>query len=56
MAIKMASNELVDLCLGGGMEVLKFVHRLELDDVEPVREHPIRLPLQQMLCLVGRNV
>jgi hypothetical protein len=34
------------------MQVLELVHRLELDDIESIRQHPVRFPLQQMLTLV----
>lgn len=48
----MTPYELVDLLLGGGMQILELVHCLELDDVEAVRNYSVRLPLQQVLSLV----
>jgi hypothetical protein len=36
------------------MQVLEFVHCLELDNVESIRQHPVRFPFQQMLTLVRR--
>ena len=35
--VKVAANELVDLLLGGRVEVLELVHGLEFDDVQPIR-------------------
>ena len=34
------------------MQVLELVHRLELDDIQSIRQHSVRFPLQQMLTLV----
>jgi hypothetical protein len=34
------------------MQVLELVHCLELDNIESIRQHPVRFPLQQMLTLV----
>lgn len=56
MSVEVATDELVDLCFAGGVEVLEFVHSLELDDVETVRKNAIRLPLQKMLALVGGDM
>lgn len=33
MAVEMAAHKLVNLGLAGGMEILKFMHSLEFDDV-----------------------
>jgi hypothetical protein len=37
MAIKVTPHKLIDLRLGCRMQILKLVHRLELDDIQPVR-------------------
>lgn len=52
----MTANEFVDFRLALGMKVLEFVHRLELDDIETVREDAVRLSLEQMFALVGGDV
>ena len=33
MSVEVSTDKLVDLRLSGGVEILEFVHRLELDDV-----------------------
>lgn len=38
------------------MQILELMHRLELHHVQPIRQHPVRLPLQQMLRLVRRDM
>jgi hypothetical protein len=45
MAIEMPTNKVINLCLGSGVQVLEFVHRLELDDVETVGDDAIRFTL-----------
>lgn len=56
MTIEMATYEFVDLCFGGSVEVLEFVHSLELDDVQAIGKNTIRFPLEEMLGLVSGNV
>lgn len=56
MTIEMAAYEFVDLCFGGSVEVLEFVHSLELDDVQAIGKNTIRFPLEEMLGLVSGNV
>ena len=46
----------MDLSLGGSVQVLEFVHRLELDNVEPVGYDTVRLPLQEVFRFVCRDV
>jgi hypothetical protein len=46
MTIEMASHELVDLSFRCRVQILKFVHSLEFDNVEPIWEYPVRFPLQ----------
>jgi hypothetical protein len=41
VSVKVTSDELVDLGLGKGVQVLELVHRLELDDVETVGENSV---------------
>ena len=36
VSIKVPANELVDFGFALGMEILKFVHGLELDHIKPV--------------------
>ncbi len=48
----MSTNELVNLRLACCMQVLEFVHRLELDDIQPVWQDTIRFTLQQMLAFI----
>jgi hypothetical protein len=52
----MASHELVDLRLARRVQVLELVHSLELDDVQPIGEYPIWLPLEEMLAFVRRDM
>ena len=33
MSIEVSTDKFIDLRLGGGVEVLEFMHRLEFDDV-----------------------
>ena len=56
MTIKMAADELVDLLLASGMEILEFMHGLELDNIEAIRKHAIWLALEEMLTLIGSDV
>lgn len=56
VAIKVTSNEIVDLLLGNLMQVLEFVDRRELCDVQAVRQHTVRLALEQMLRLKCSDV
>lgn len=56
MTVKVAAHEVVDLRLRGRVQVLELVHRLELDDVETVREDAIGLVLEQVLALVRGDV
>ncbi len=53
VAVEMASNELVDLLLGFGMKVLKFVQVSR--DVQTVGSDDIRLPFDQMFSLLTSN-
>jgi len=41
VSVKVTSDELVDLGLGEGVQVLELVHRLELDNVETVGEDSV---------------
>lgn len=52
MTIEMAPHEIVDLGLCGLMQILEFMHRLELDDIQAIRQDAIRFPLEQMFRLV----
>lgn len=52
----MTPHKLINLRLRRRMQILKLMHRLELDHIQPIREHPIRFPLQQMLTLIRRNM
>ncbi len=49
MTVKMASDELVDLLLALGVQVLELVE--VAGDVEPVGGDDVRLPLDQVLGL-----
>jgi len=49
-------DELVDLGFRRRVQILELVHRLELDDVEPVGQYTIRLALQEVFRLVRRDV
>ena len=46
MAIEVSANEVIDLSFRRGVQILELVHRLELDDVETVRENAIRFALE----------
>jgi hypothetical protein len=50
--VKVPPDKLVDLGFARRMQILEFVDRLELDDVQTVREHTVRFSFQQMLALV----
>lgn len=56
MPVEVTTDEFVDFGLAGGMEVLEFVHRLELDDVQAVRKNAIGFALEKMLALVGGDM
>lgn len=56
VAVEVTPNEFVDLRLGGRVQVLEFVHRLELDDVQAVGNDTVRLSFEQMLRLVRRDM
>lgn len=56
MAIEMAADKVVELLLRLGMEVLEFVNRGKLRNVETIREDAIRLPLKKVLTLESRDV
>jgi hypothetical protein len=56
MSVEVTTDELVNLCFAGGMEILELVHSLELDDIETVRKNAIRLSLEKMLALVGGDM
>lgn len=56
MAIKVSLDELVDLCLAHGVEILELVHGREFNDVETIGQDAIWLSLEEMLAFVGGNV
>ena len=56
VAIKMTSYKVIDDILLDGMQILEFVHSLEFDDVKPIRQNSVRLPLQQMFAFVGGDM
>ena len=56
VSVEVALDELVDLGFGDGVKVLELVHGRELDHVETVGEHAVRLAFEEMLGLVGGDV
>jgi hypothetical protein len=54
--IKMTTNKFVNLRLGCRMKILEFVHRLELDDIQPVRKNTIRFALEEMFTLISGDM
>lgn len=56
VAIEMTTDKLVDLGLGGGMKVLKFMHGLKFDDVETVGKDSVGFAFEEMLAFVGCDV
>ena len=56
MPIEMTANELMDFRLTCGVQVLKFVHRLELDDIQTIGQDAIWLAFQQVLAFIRRDV
>ena len=56
MAVEVTPNEVVNFCLGGRVQILELVHRLELHDVEAVGEDAIGLPLKQVFTFIRRDV
>ena len=41
MPVEVATNKVIDLRFGDGMQVLELVHGRELDDVEPIGQDAI---------------
>ena len=41
MSIEMSTDEFIDLCLCGGVEVLEFMHGLEFDDIQTIWKHSV---------------
>lgn len=56
MSVEMPTDELIDLRLGCGVQVLELVHRLEFDDVKPVGDDAVGLSFEEMLRLVRGDV
>lgn len=56
MAVEVTPDEVVDLGLGHGVQVLELVHGGELDDVETVGKDTVGFPLEQVLAFVGGDV
>jgi hypothetical protein len=56
MSVKVTSDELVYLGLCSCVKVLKFMHGLEFDYVQTIRQDPVGLTLQQVFGLVGGDV
>jgi len=56
MTIEVTSYKVVDDVLLDSMQILEFVHCLEFDDIEPIRQNPVGFSLQQMLAFVGGDV
>lgn len=56
MAIKVPSDEIVNLLFRLLMEILKFVHGGELLHVQSVGNDAIGLPLQEVLAFIGGDV
>lgn len=56
VTIEMTSYKVIDNILLDGMQILEFVHGLEFDDVEPVRQNSVGFPLQQMFAFVGGDM
>lgn len=56
MAVEMTPDKFVNLGFARGVQVLKLVNGLELDDVQAVGEYTVGFPLEQMFTLVRGNV
>ncbi len=56
VAVEMTAHEIMNLLLVLLMQVLELVHGREFLDVEAIGDDAIRLPLQEVLALVGRDV
>ena len=56
VAVEVSADEVVNFRLGGRVQILELVHRLELDDVEAVWQDAIGLALEQVLGLVRGDV
>lgn len=48
----MTTNKLVNFRLASRMQVLEFVHRLELDNIQTIWQDAIWFTFQQMLALI----
>ena len=46
VSIEMSTDEFVDLRFCSGVEVLKFVHRLEFDNVQTIWKHSVGLAFE----------
>lgn len=56
MSIEMSSDKFVDLCLRCRMQILEFVHSLELCNIETIRHDTVRLSFEKVLALKGGDV
>lgn len=56
VTVEVSLDELVDLGLGNGVQVLELVHGREFDYIETIGQDTVWLALEQMLGLVSGNV
>ena len=56
MAIKVSTNEFLNLLLAFRMQILEFVHCLEFYDVQAVWGDAVRFPFEKHLTLVASDV
>ena len=52
----MSSNKVVNIRFSGRVQVLEFMHSLELHDVETIGKDAVWLALEQMFALVRSDV
>lgn len=56
MSIEVSTDELVDLCLCGSVEILEFMHCLEFDDVQTIGKYTVRLAFEQVFRLISSDM
>jgi plastocyanin domain-containing protein len=44
MTVEVTPDKFIDFGFACGMHILKFVYRLEFNDIQAVRKHTVRFP------------
>jgi hypothetical protein len=56
MTVKVAPDKFIDFGFACCMQVLKFVHRLEFNDIQTIRKYTVWFPFQQVFTFIGCDV